>query len=140
MPAQSWLESAQFILLSGGRATEVGARRSVVFAPDKWLHEDLLSLDDVSRSITYCGVNYAEGSAERPLSASPFPGSFVDYKSTVQIWPVTVREPGAPPAAFMRWSGHVWTEPSAAQAMAGFLTGFYDGNIRKLQAKFSGGV
>ena len=73
-----------------------------------------------------------------PLSASPFPGSFVDYTSTVRVASVTVPPaPGAPVSAFMDWSGEVWTEPDKAEEMKAFLTAFYEGNVATLREYFA---
>ena len=125
---------AQFLRVSGA-PTEVGARRNVVFAPDKNLHEDLLAVDDVQRVTTYAGVNYGSLPTQ-PLTASPFPGPFLDYLSTVRVWPVTVTADGKP-AAFVSWSGTVWTDPSAVGAMTADLDAFYSGMLQKLQAHFA---
>ena len=135
-----WLPEVPFELQGGGRGTEVGALRAVVFARgDKWLLERLDALDDNARRCTYSGVNYgvtAAGEAPYPLSASPFPGGlFVDYSSTVTVHAVTV--PAAPRAAFMTWTGEVWCKPEHAGALRDFLTAFYEGNVVKLNAYFA---
>jgi hypothetical protein len=110
-----------------------------VFSETKRLTERLDALDDVARSITYSGVNYGfwtAGSEPYKLECSPFPGAFVDYTSTVRVWPVTVSSAAAP-AAFMEWSGEVFTEPGAAADMKAFLEAFYEGNISILNAFFA---
>ncbi len=140
---QAWKRDVPFELVGGARGTEVGAVRSVVFARgEKWLLERLVALDDVARSVTYKGLNYGSwsspGADEYPLSASPFPGSFIDYVSTVRVWPITVpAATGAPVAAFMEWEGEVWTEGAKAGEMKAFLTAFYEGNILTLNAHFA---
>ena len=126
-------EEAQFTLLSGSDR-EVGAVRSVDFAPDKRLHEQLLALDDVARVITYAGINYGTG-PDIPPSANPFPGAFVDYISSISVEPVTVCD-GDLPCAFMRWSGNLWTEPASAKVMQETVNAFYTRNIRKLQERY----
>ena len=139
---QRWKADVPFELLGGARGTEVGGLRSVVFVRgDKFLHERLVALDDAARTITYAGVNYGAwpaGGETYPLSASPFPGSFVDYKSTVRVLSVTVpAAPGAPASAFMEWEGEVWTEGAKAAETQAFLAAFYEGNIETLRKLFA---
>ena len=132
-----------FVLQGGARGSEVGAVRNVVFAPGaKWLRERLVALDDDARRVTYIGLNYGvthSGEEPYPLSASPFPGAFVDYTSTVRVWPVTVPLAAGDdtPAAFMEWTGEVWTDAAAVEPMRAFLTEFYGGNIVTLNAFFA---
>lgn len=126
-----WMASTPFVLLGDSRGTEVGALRNVVFSDTKNLLERLDAIDDGARSVTYSGVNYGYssgapgGGGAYPLSASPFPGSFIDYTSTVRVWRISVRPEGAPPAAFMEWSGEVWTEGNKVGEMRDFLSAFY---------------
>lgn len=135
----------QFLRVSGA-PTEIGARRNVVFGPGKNLHEDLVALDDVNRVMSYCGVNY-DKLPEQPLSASPFKDAFVDYVSTVRVSPITVLEEGKS-AAFVEWSGRVWTNAPQARAggvyhvspavgLTAELTDFYAGNLKKIAARFA---
>lgn len=127
-------DDTQFLRISGA-PTEVGARRNVVFGPNKNLHEDLLAVDDVQWVTTYSGCNYGSLPTQPP-NASPFPGPFIDYLSTVRVWPVTVTADGKP-AAFVAWSGTVWTDASTADAMTADLNAFYAGMLQKLQAHFA---
>jgi len=135
---QAWKQDLPFELIGDARGTEVGALRSVVFARGgKFLHERLVALDDAKRTVTYVGLNYGS-SAEYPLSASPFPGSFIDYSSTVRIAEVTVpAAPGGPVSAFMEWDGEVWTEGAKAAEMKAFLTAFYESNVVTLRECFT---
>lgn len=135
---QRWKTDVPFELIGDARGTEVGALRSVVFSRgEKWLHERLVALDDAKRTVTYVGLNYGS-TADYPLSASPFPGSFIDYTSTVRILDVTVpAAPGGPVSAFMEWDGEVWTEGAKAGEMQAFLTAFYEGNVATLRECFA---
>lgn len=103
----------------------------------KWLLERLDAQDDTKRTVSYSGINYGAWSGEEayPLSASVFPGSFIDYTSTIVITEVTA--PSSPPSAFIEWSGEVWTEPANAAEMKGFLDAFYSGNLQTLNAHFA---
>ena len=153
---QVWKKDVAFELQGGAHGTEVGGLRCVIFGAcccgrsrsrgrltrsasargEKWLLERLDVLDDNNRTITYSGVNYGRwktGLPSYPLSASLFPGGFVDYSSTISIREVT----SAPPSAFMEWSGEVWTEPANAEAMQGFLAAFYSGNLQTLNQYFA---
>ena len=135
---QSWLPAVEFNLRGDSLGTQVGATRTVVFSPEKCLRERLTALDDDARSITYVGLNYgcyASNEDKYPLSASPFPGSFIDYKSTATVRVITV--PASPHSAFLEWEGEVWTEAEHAGAMRDFLTNFYEGNIGTLNAHFA---
>jgi hypothetical protein len=137
---QAWLSGVAFELRDGGRGTEVGATRTVVFSPEKRLRERLIALDDAARSVTYTGLNYGIHAASDdtyPLSASPFPGAFIDYRSTATVRAVTV--PASPDSAFLEWEGEVWTEPEHAAATHDFLLNFYQGNIGILNAHFAAG-
>ena len=136
---QRWLPETAFDLVHGGRGTEVGALRIVVFVPQqKFLYERLDALDDNQRVCTYSGVNYGTGRDKESygLSASPFPGAFVDYTSTVRVMPITPVA-GQQPSAYMTWEGEVWTQPDKAAELTAFLQAFYCGNIAKLNQHFA---
>lgn len=131
------------MLQQGGRGTEVGALRAVEFGGGKRLLERLVALDDRRRVCTYTGLNYGVTSAAGgahvapaalapyPLDASPFPGAFVDYVSTVRV------EPAGAGRAVVHWDGEVWTQSAKAADMRAFLTAFYSGNIETLVKKFA---
>ncbi|KAK9828538.1 hypothetical protein WJX72_000650 [[Myrmecia] bisecta] len=91
-------------LLPGDSEGFVGAVR-VVQIGDKKLCERVTAIDDELHVMKWKLISH-------PLNCNPFPASFVNYKATLTLRPVTVGN-----QTLMEWDGEFYTEHAYADSM-----------------------
>ncbi|KAK9823585.1 hypothetical protein WJX72_003998 [[Myrmecia] bisecta] len=98
----------------------IGALR-VVRIGDSRLYEKLVSLDDEEHILKWRLVSH-------PDSINPFPASFVNYLSTMQLRSVTVGE-----QTFWEWNSEFFTEQGFAEGMRQTFESMYLAGFSSLQ-------
>ncbi|CAL5223361.1 g5865 [Coccomyxa viridis] len=107
-------------LLEGGDETSVGAVRSLQIG-DQMLFEKLVALDDEEHIMKWKLISH-------PDTTNPFVASFVNYRCTCRLYPITVGS-----QTFFDWKGEFYTDPHHVTGMQATWERWYITAFQALQ-------
>ncbi|CAK0784905.1 hypothetical protein CVIRNUC_008110 [Coccomyxa viridis] len=107
-------------LLDGGDETSVGAVRSLQIG-DQTLFERLVALDDEEHTLKWKLISH-------PDTTNPFVASFVNYRCTCRLYPITVGS-----QTFFDWKGEFYTDPEHVAGMQATWERWYITAFQSLQ-------
>lgn len=107
-------------LLGGETADYIGAVRVFGIA-DKLLFEQLTRLDNQDMVMGWQLMTH-------PMNSNPWPAAFVNFKASIQVFPVSI--PGR--QAFLQWKMELLTEPHAAAHMTNSMNDIMEVGLSNL--------
>ncbi|KAK9821333.1 hypothetical protein WJX81_006291 [Elliptochloris bilobata] len=126
-----WFPAAEeSVLQAGDEHTVVGAVRHVAFHKAgslRGFYEQLVALDEGAFRQTVRVISH-------PDNSNPFPGCFLNYVATIELFEVTLGAPSGGPATLVDFHGTFDTDPHLVGFMRRALRLRYEAGVRGLEA------